>query len=187
VYPFTNVDLRRLPVTRVNGDALSIGRLPRIPWIHPTPRWVYRLGDDVIPVPRGLSLYGLFADQYVLTGGCTRPAERCGDKPQGGLHLMSPDGTLTRLDHEPGRHYVGNVVTSPDGREMAWVVDAPDGHSVYRLDADDTAPTQLPDPAASIPGLAAWPAAARQASSDKPPLPKIRTMSAPGSETPTIR
>ena len=36
-------------------------------------------------------------------------------------------------------------------------------------------------------GLAAWPAAARQASSDKPPPPKIRSMSAPGSETPTIR
>jgi len=152
VYPFTRVDLRRLPVTRVSSDALSIGLPPQIPWIHPTPRWVYRLGDDVIPVPRGFSLDGRLGDQYVLTDGCTRRAEGCGDKPQGGVHLLSPDGTVTRLDHEPGRDDVVNVVTSPSQRELAWVVDAPDRYTVYRFAAGDSAPTQLPDPAASIPG-----------------------------------
>lgn len=152
VYPFTSVDLRRLPVTRVSSDALSIGLPPQIPWILPTPRWVYRLGDDVIPVPRGFSLDGRLGDQYVLTDGCTRRAEGCPDKPQGGVHLLSPDGTVTRLDHETGRDDVVNVVTSPSQRELAWVVDAPDRYTLYRFAAGDSAPTQLPDPAASTPG-----------------------------------
>lgn len=114
-YPFTKVDLRRLPVTRIGSEALPVGAPPQIPWSEPTPRLVYRIGDTVVPVPRGLGLSGVFAGQHVLTGGCTRPVARCGDKPLGGLHLLSPQGRLTRLDHEPGPHSLGNIVVNREG------------------------------------------------------------------------
>lgn len=35
---------------------------------------------------------------------------------------------------------------------MAWVVDRRDRHAVYRLNARDPSPRQLPDPAPSVPG-----------------------------------
>jgi hypothetical protein len=149
-YPSTTVDVRDVPSAHIATDGLALGPPPRTPWIHPTPRWVHKLGNDILPVPRGLALEAELRNQYVLTGGCMRAADRCGARPAGGLHLMTSDGTLTHLDGHPGPHRVANVVTSSDRRALAWTVDAAERHAVYRLTGPGVAPERLPDPATSL-------------------------------------
>jgi hypothetical protein len=108
----------------------------------------YRLGDEVIPIPGAVLPVGRFGEGYVAIGGCTRSQERCAGKPRDGIHLVSQDGSLTSLQLAAGGQRLCCLITSADGRHLAWVADTPSTHRPYRFGTGDSAPTELPDPAA---------------------------------------
>lgn len=150
-YPSTTVRLQRLQQTRVGTDGLPTGAPPQVPWVQPltAERSRYRLGDKVIPIPGAVLPVGRFGDAYVAIGRCTRLQERCAGKPRDGVHLVSQDGSLTSLHLAGGGRHWCCLIISADGRHLAWVVDTPSARHPYRWGLGDSAPTELPDPAAA--------------------------------------
>ena len=152
-YPLTTVDLQRLQAARVGTDGLPFGAPPHIAWSQPRgPRYVYRLGNEVIPIPGAFLPVGRFGDGYVAEGGCTRSREQCQGKPGNGVHLVSQDGAVTSLYLAAGGEQVCCLSISLDRRRLAWVVNTRSAHRPYRFALGDSMPTELPDPAAGTRG-----------------------------------
>lgn len=145
-FPFTFVDLNRLPTTHVTSEPPS-GAPPRVLWTEPRGfRQVAYRGLEVIRAPVGLSIAMPFGDGYLATGGCTRSAERCGDRVRGALHVLAADGSVTTLEPAAKRTEVVNVMVSFDATEVAWTWDGPSTYVVSRFAIGDSAPTRVPDP-----------------------------------------
>jgi hypothetical protein len=62
---------------------------------------------------------------------------------------VSQDGSLTSLQLAAGGQRLCCLITSADGRHLAWVADTPSTHRPYRFELGDSAPTEIPDPAAA--------------------------------------
>jgi len=149
-YPFTFGDVRRVPLSAVS--VTGSGPPPRIPWSSPTRSGtVMHLGDETVRVPAWAIPRGTLGGRLVLEGGCTRPVERCGDRPRGGVHLLSPTGRYRSLDSQDTPHDVSDVVDSPAGDRIWWWTEDHDGPRLFHYAAGDPSPTQLPVPAVAGP------------------------------------